>query len=324
VPDAAVGGTIDNRCPGDSAYIWNDWANFKDPHNMQVNVQNQRDIADWPCFAKYLVTFPLGTIPAGKVILSATLTLHQFGNAGQGWTPPPEPSYLQVLTLGEIWDEDTLTWNTTPLARENISAAWVDPLSEYGGDPGVARSWDVSRAVAEAYGAGEPLNLALYSADWAYHSGRYFWSSDHDDVHPEARPTLQVYWGVPVATIAKTAQPTAVQQGQAVTYSLTVVGSGRALTLTDDLPSAVSAPGAIKVMGGGSAVYQPGSHRLVWTGAVSASQVVTISFPVTIAVAAPQTIANQAILVDPILGSASATARIIANGWQVWLPVLRR
>jgi hypothetical protein len=291
---------------------------------MQVNVQNQRDMADWPCFAKYLVTFPLGTLPAGKVILSATLTLRQFGNAGQGWTPPPEPSYLQVLTLGQTWDENTVTWNTTPLARENISAAWVDPMPDNGGNTDIPRSWDVSRAVAEAYSVGEPLNLALYSADWAYHSGRYFWSSDHDEYPAEARPTLQVYWGVPVATVAKTAQPTLARQGQAVTYSLTVVGSGRMLTLTDDLPSAVSAPGSIKVLGGGSAVYQAGSHRIVWTGAVSAGQAVSISFPVTIAVAGSQTITNQAILIDPVLGSASASARIIANGWQVWLPILKR
>jgi hypothetical protein len=62
----------------------------------------------------------------------------------------------------------------------------------------------------------------------------------------------------------------------------------------------------------------------VWTGAVSAGQVVTISFPITISTAASQAIINEALLVDPILGSASASARVIANGWQVWLPILRR
>ena len=123
-------------------------------------------IADWPCFAKYFIKFPLGTVPAGKVIISATLTLHHFGNPGVGWGDPLEPSYLQILTVGQDWDQNTLTWNTAPMARENVSAAWVDPLFAYGGDPGVPRTWDVSRAVAEAYNAGEPLDLAIYSADW--------------------------------------------------------------------------------------------------------------------------------------------------------------
>ncbi|CAG0937089.1 hypothetical protein TFLX_05995 [Thermoflexales bacterium] len=325
VPDAAVGGTINNMCQVDPAgYIWNGWANFSDPHNMQVNVQNQRGIADWPCFAKYFITFPLGTVPTGKVILSATLTLHQFGNPGIGWGDPPEPSYLQILTVGQGWDENTLTWNTAPMARENVSAAWVDPLTAYGGDPGVPRTWNVSRAVAEAYHAGEPLSLAVYSADWPLHSGRYFWSSDHDEHPAEARPTLQVYWGDPVATLDKTAKPVTARQGQAITYALQLVGSGRALTLTDNLPITVSAPGPIKVVGGGSASYQVGAHRIVWTGAVAAGQLVTITFPVTLVVATPIAIVNQAILSDPVLGNSSDLAIVIANGQSVALPMILR
>jgi len=27
-----------------------------------VNVQNQSDISDWPCFSKYYVTFPLDAV----------------------------------------------------------------------------------------------------------------------------------------------------------------------------------------------------------------------------------------------------------------------
>ena len=324
VPDAAVGGTIGNDCKVDPAgYIWNGWADFSDPHNMQVNVQNQRTIADWPCFAKYFINFPLGTVPAGKVIISATLTLHHFGNPGIGWGDPLEPSYLQILTVGQ-WNQDTLTWNTAPLARENVSAAWVAPLDDYGGDPGVPRTWDVSRAVAEAYAAGEPLNLVVYSADWPLHSGRYFWSSDHDDINPEARPTLKVYWGDMAGKVKKTAQPAAVQQGQSVTYRLSVVGSGRTLTLTDNLPAAVSAPGTIGVVGGGTAVYQSGNHRVVWTGSIAAGQVATITFPVTVTAALPLAIVNQVLLIDPVLGSSTAQAVVIANGQSIFLPIVLR
>ena len=193
VPDANVGGTTSNQCPGDEHYIWNEWGNRNDGHAPDFNIQNQSDVADWPCFAKYYVTFPLDAIPRGKTIISATLTLHQFGNArdpGQA-----RPSWIQVLIASADWDEETITWNNAPLAYENVGGAWVDPLLEWPGWPGVPRTWDVSYAVAQAYARGEPLRLILYSADSAYHSGKYFVSSDAEDWNTEGRPLLEVWWG---------------------------------------------------------------------------------------------------------------------------------
>jgi hypothetical protein len=102
---------------------------------------------------------------------------------------------IQVSTAAGDWDETSLTWNNAPLAAENVGRAWVDWLSDQPPWPGVARSWDVSHAVAEAYASGYPLRLVLYSADSARHSGKYFVSSDTGDWNEEGRPTLQVTWG---------------------------------------------------------------------------------------------------------------------------------
>jgi len=99
--------------------------------------------------------------------------------------------------VDQDWDEDTLTWNNAPLAGENITGTWVDPLPVLPGWPGVPRQWDVSRAAAQAHAAGRPLRLAVYSADYAYHSGRYFTASDVDDWDEVGRPTLTVTWGEP-------------------------------------------------------------------------------------------------------------------------------
>ncbi len=195
VPDADVGGTIANQCPGDEYHIWNEWGNRNDGHAPDFNIQNQSDVADWPCFAKYYVTFPLDGIPRGKVILTATLTLHQFGNAGG--PGQAQPSWIQVLTASGDWQEETITWNNAPLAYENIGGNWVAPLASHPGWPGVARTWDVSYAVARAYARGEPLRLVLYEADSAYHSGKYFVSSDTGDWNKEGRPRLDVTWGDP-------------------------------------------------------------------------------------------------------------------------------
>lgn len=197
VPDAGVGGTTPNLCPGDEDYIWNQWGQDNFGEQPDFNIQNQSDIADWPCFAKYYITFPLDAIPPGKVILSATLTIYQFGNSGD----PGEagPSWIQVLTTNSDWNEQTISWNNAPLASENIGGAWVPtiPPDEWPGWPGVPRNFDVSLAVARAYSTGQPVRLILYEADSQYHSGKYFVSSNTGDWNAQGRPTLTVVWGNP-------------------------------------------------------------------------------------------------------------------------------
>lgn len=321
VTDGAVGG---GTLCGNSAApnYFSQWGILTYAHATHFNVQNQGDISDWPCFSKYFVTFPLNSVSPGNVIISATLSLYQFGNAGQGWNPPPEPSYLQVSTTDQDWGANTLTWNTAPMARENVAGTWVDPLAQYPGYPGVSRTWDVSRAVAEAYAAGEPVRLAVYSGDWSYHSGRYFYSSDVEDLNAQGRPTLTVVWGEPLAKIQQTAWPLTVKVQQAMTYTLSMLGSGRALTLTDDLPAEVSAPSTIQVQGGGAANFDQTQRLLTWHGTPAIGQPVTITFPVTVLVFSPTAIANCAVLTDALPFTSWVSTIVLANPQQIWLPLL--
>jgi hypothetical protein len=193
VADGHVGG---HTTCGAGVAGWNEWGEANWAGRAQVNVQNQWDVADWRCHSKYYVVFPPLSPPvAGQVVLSATLRLHQFGSAGQGESnPSPETSHIQVLTVAEEWDEATITWNNAPLALENIATRRVEPLTGAVAWPGVPVTWDISRAAAAALAAGDPLSLVLYSADTAYHSGRYFYSSD---ANLAGRPTLEIRWGTP-------------------------------------------------------------------------------------------------------------------------------
>jgi hypothetical protein len=321
VVDAPVGGGT--NCGGVIDY-WDEWGDANYAGVAHVNIQNQADIADWPCFSKYYVTFPLDALPPGKEIISATLTLYQFGNAGGGDWDEPEPSLIQVFTVGEVWSEATLTWNNAPLAQENVSAAWVDPLADPPGFPGVPRTWDVSRAVAEAYSAAEPLRLALYSADGAYHSGKYFVGSDSGDWNAEGRPTLTVAWGEPLATIDKEVWPVVPTGGEVVTFTLSLLGNGEVLTLTDDLPAEVSGPGAIRVSGGPEAIYDATVHRLTWTGSPGVGQPVTLAFPVTVEIGGPLAVFNTAVLTDAERFVSADTAVFIVDALQVRLPLVLR
>jgi hypothetical protein len=197
VRDAAVGGTTGNLCRGDNDYIFDGLGNENYAGAKDFNIQNQIDVADWPCFSKYYVTFPLDAIPAGKVITSAALTLHLWGGSGGGeWGPAPR-SLIQAFTAAGDWDEATLNWNNAPLAGENIARTWVEPFVGTIVWPGAAYSWDVRRALAEAHASGQPLRLVLYSADTDYHTGKYFTSSDAEDWNAKGRPTLTVTWGDP-------------------------------------------------------------------------------------------------------------------------------
>ena len=176
----------------------------------------------------------------------------------------------------------------------------------------------------KSYAADEPLRLALYSADWAYQSGRYFWSSDHDDYHPEARPTVTLVWGEPVARVLNHVQPVNPKMSQQVTYTLSLLSNGRSLSLTNHLPSQVSHPGTINLEGSGGVTYSIVGRQLEWKGTPSIGQLVTLTFPVTVLVAGPLAVNSIAILSDANGNASTSTAMFIVDSRSVWLPVLRR
>ncbi len=194
VPDAGLGGTIPNLCPGDENYIFNSWGNANFGSENGFNIQNQSKITDWPCFSKYYVTFPLTTIPTGKNILSAKLILHQWGGAGD--KGQATPSLIQVLTIKDDWSENSITWNNAPQPLENVSQNWVGVyFISNNAWPGARREWDVTYAAMRAYESGQPLRLALYEADSDYHSGKYFTSSESGSWNIDGRPSLDIKWG---------------------------------------------------------------------------------------------------------------------------------
>jgi hypothetical protein len=196
VEDGAVGG---HTVCGEGLDPWTEWGENVQDGLDQFNIQNQRDIADWPCFSKYYITFPVDTLPPGRAVHSAELTLHQFGGSGTHPDCPsmPNRSLIQVFTVADDWDSRTLTWNNAPAPIENISQTWVEPLLEFAGWPGIEVRWDVTEAAAEAYARREPLRLALYSADPGCHSGKYFTASEAGEWNLAARPALEIEWGTP-------------------------------------------------------------------------------------------------------------------------------
>jgi hypothetical protein len=201
VPDASVGGYF--VC-GTGFNKWTEWGNLNesvysgiyDHNRAYANVQNQADISDRPCFSRYYDTFPLGSIPAGKVIKSAELRMYHYGNSDPTnaiW------SYLQVLRVDPAWNENEIVWNNAPQAKENYSGVSVRPLTVGESETGVPVeiTWDVTQSVVDQYSAGgNNLSLAVYSADRSMHSGKSFYTSNMDA--PGYRPAIFITRGDPV------------------------------------------------------------------------------------------------------------------------------
>jgi hypothetical protein len=273
----------------------------------------------FPCFNKSYLRFSLDDVPPGKVIVSATLTLHLWGNAGS--SGEAQASWVHLYTVPDSWGEMTIHWNNAPLPRENIAVRQVNPYNksqiEWPGDP---YTWDATQAVAEAYAEGQPVSVALYASDSAQHSNKYYVGSE--STIEDGRPTLTVTWGHAVADLQKTATPSFGDQGGAITYALNFLGTGNTLTLTDTLPVGVSAPGSFTLEGTSIApTYEGGQHRLTWSASPLQGQKVTIRYPVTITTGSRQALVNTAELSEAGGGSSTATATVLANPDRIYLPL---
>jgi hypothetical protein len=274
----------------------------------------------FPCFNKSYLRFSLNAVPPGKTIISATLRLHHWGNADPSLA---QPSWVHLFTIRDPWEEMAIHWNNAPLAQENVAATWIYPITQSVPWPGNPYDWDATQAVAEAYAAGQPVNLAIYGSDTKQHSSKYLTSSETGDWNAAGRPTLTVVWGQSQAMVNKQAWPASVTNGEVVTYTLSWLGTGQALTMTDTLPNGLSHPGAINASSG-SAQYNSGARQVVWTGTPAAGQAVTVTFPATVQVDGPLALRNTAILTADSEVASSDTATIFVGGYNVHLPLVMK
>ena len=187
--------------------------------------------------------------------------------------------------------------------------------------PGIPYTWDATQAVAEAYVAGRPLNVALYTSDTNFDSSKYYISSDaSSDWLPVGKPTLTVVWGDPAPGAEKRVSQPTTRTGDVLTYTLRLVGAGTTLYLHDPIPAGtVYRPGSTT----GGASYNSGANHIAWSGVLSAGAQLTITFGVTVTATGPLAIVNTATLTDGIsLSVVSATT--IVNGFSFYLPVVLR
>jgi hypothetical protein len=271
----------------------------------------------FPCYNKSYLRFSLDDVPENKTILSATMTLHLWGNADQNLA---QPSWVHLFSVKDNWNEMTIHWNNAPLAFENVDAVWMNPYSQPGNIqwPGDPYTWDATQAVAEAYEVDQPVSFAIYGSDTEQHSSKYLTSSETGDWNVAGRPRLIVTWGDDTAPLTKMASTHVAYQGDTVTYTLSFEGTGEALNLVDNLPADVSAP----------TFMDPGlnyaGHQLTWNGTPAMGTPVTLQYAVTITAVSPTVLINEATLTPVGAAGTTAVVSIYANPLQVFLPLIHR
>ena len=303
VPDAAVGGHSECGYQYDPNYF-DGWGEANYAGYKQFNVQNQWDVADFPCFSKYYITFPLDSLPEGSSVVSATLTMYMFGNAGYG-PGDAKPSYMQVARVAEDWSETTVTWNTGPQVLENYAWSWVQPVDNSNDYSGRPRTWDLSRAVADAHAGGQPLRLAVYSTDGDYHSGKYFWSSEADQ---EVRPRLDITWGAAGFTLTATPVKPIIRGGETAQYDVNI----QALRTGEFAMVEVgpSTPAGLQVAVAPQQVAAPGGKAVITLKDTVGTQDARVY-------RVPLTVRNGA-------DTRTAELLVFVNGRQLFLPAVRR
>jgi outer membrane protein assembly factor BamB len=125
--------------------------------------------------------------------------------------------------------------------------------------------------------------------------------------------------------LEKVATPISGSRGSPIAYTLSFSGCGVTCTLTDTLPSGLSAPTAFSVEGTSvSPTYETVQHCLRWSDAVPENQEVTLRYTATITTGIRELLVNTAVLSPQGEGSSTASARVIVNACVIYLPLIWR
>ena len=125
----------------------------------------------------------------------------------------------------------------------------------------------------------------------------------------------------------KSVSSPAPQQGETITYTVTIQSLGAPLTTTVDLMDVVPddleyVPDSLQATGGTPS--DATAPTLTWTGVLSPTPVVTLTYAATVETAETKVISNTAFITPTGGESISATAIVIANGYSLHLPIALR
>ncbi|WP_407928463.1 hypothetical protein [Herpetosiphon geysericola] len=119
---------------------------------------------------------------------------------------------------------------------------------------------------------------------------------------------------------SKLAEFGGVDQGQQLRYAITVVGTGSSQTMNDQLPAGLTiVPASATISPSSLPAPTINNNSVQWSGTIPNSQSAVISFRASVSTNERRLIVNTA-----QINSRSMHASIIANGYRVWSPLVRK
>jgi uncharacterized repeat protein (TIGR01451 family) len=171
-------------------------------------------------------------------------------------------------------------------------------------------------------------NYAAYAQDaWDSHPT----AAGNQKATGEFVPLLNIYYhrwlGATSQTPQKAASAAVAQHGEVVTYTISLRGlaapPAATVHLTDVVPTGLSyVPDSLTATTG--IVTDTAAPILRWSGVLSPTPVVTVTYVVTVTATTPQAIINIAIIAAPGYETITRTAMVLANPREVYLPLAMR
>lgn len=119
----------------------------------------------------------------------------------------------------------------------------------------------------------------------------------------------------------KTASTLAPAHGQTVTYTVTIQGITTTVHMTDQVPTGLAyIPGTLTATTG--TVDDVSAPVLQWSGVLSPTPAVTITYAVTVSTVTPKVISNTAVIMASGYQTLTPTVTILASGYLIYLPLV--
>lgn len=172
------------------------------------------------------------------------------------------------------------------------------------------------------------INKGLVAYDVANSANaRILWGTGRGTPQRTGLAPAATYNGGTLDGSVKSVTPAQAQPGSALTYTIRLINPGPALNtahVTDTLPSNAYLVSSSITASSGS--WGLSSNVLTWTGAVSSSLSVTMTYVMTTssAITLPTAIFNSALINDGAGNVLMRTVGAVVNGYGVYLPIVRK
>jgi uncharacterized repeat protein (TIGR01451 family) len=151
---------------------------------------------------------------------------------------------------------------------------------------------------------------------------------DYDGNGYNTPPSIGAFEGDPLTGTSSKAASTAFSQyGDSITYTVVIHSLSAPLTatvhLTDMVPTELTyVPGSLTASSG--TATDASAPTLRWSGLLTPTPAVTVTYVASVSTTTPQTIINSALIAAPGYQAITRTVTIIANGRVVYLPLFIR